>query len=81
MVEPKARVRSGRSPTFITDVSWLSVMVEIVSHHQLTHRVDTGLMPHLAGLVVRPAEDIFYWLIFGYSTSALLSALRKIQCI
>ena len=52
MVEPKARVRSGRSPTFITDVSWLSVMVE--SHRQLTHRVDTGLVLHLAGLVVRP---------------------------
>ena len=54
MVEPKARVRSGRSPTFIIDVSWLSVMVEIVSHRQLAHRVDTGLVLHLAGLVLHP---------------------------
>ena len=54
MVEPKARVRSGRSLTFIIDVSWLSVMVEIVSHRQLTHRVDTGLVPHIPGLVVHP---------------------------
>ena len=54
MVEPKARVRSGRSLTFIIDVSWLSVMVEKVSHLKLANRVDTGLVPHLAGLVVHP---------------------------